>query len=98
MKLRILAIVILVAGCGGSPIEPDPPGPAVLLEPVTIEIPVPVRREPDPELLLPLNLQAPKILPAGQGDYGLTRADLELIIEALRAAGERLARWRAWAQ
>lgn len=98
MSLKHLVACLFLTGCAGNDVEPDPVGPTILEETVTVEVPVPVERTPPADLLQPLNLDAPQVLPAGHGDYGISRINLERMIEAHRAAAERLARWRAWAQ
>jgi len=92
-------IVVLGAGCQSTPIRPDPAAPVVLTETQVVEVPVPVVRQPPADLTQApaIDASALTVLPAGQGDYGVTRASLETIIEALRAAGAQLQRWRAWA-
>lgn len=93
-----LLVAVALVGCGPQ-VKPDPVAPIVLqdvCEPV--EIPIPVHRPPPADLAQPLDLDAPDVLPAGQGDYGLTRVGLELIIDGFRHAQERLQRWRAWAK
>lgn len=91
-------VLALLVGCSAQNVEPDPVAPIVLegtCEPV--EIPVPVRRTPPAELQQPMTLESPEILEAGTGDYGITRAGLELIIEGFRRATERIQRWTVWA-
>ena len=98
MRSTLFAI-LFIAGCQSTSITPDPAAPVVLTETQILEIPVPVTRTPPPELMLAPSIDASAltVLPAGQGDYGLSRAAVESIIEAVRAAGEQLQRWRAWA-
>ena len=94
---RLFAVsALLLAGCASAP-HPDPPGPTVLREAQVVQVPVAIERHPPPELLQPLGLEAPDIT-AGQGDYCTSRAGMEMIIDAMRAAAERLAQWKAWAQ
>lgn len=93
---RLAACSLLLAGCAGTP-APDALAPVVLTDiAAPLDCPQPEPRRAPPELLAPLHLAAPAVLPAGQGDYGMTRAGLEAIIDALRAAGERLKLWEAW--
>ena len=95
LQLSIATIAIIaITGCAHAP---DPIAPVVLREAQTVEVPVPVLREPPPELMQPLGLTAPNLLPAGQGDYCMTRADVEQTIDVMRAAAGRLGQWRAWA-
>lgn len=100
-RIRGLAIhvaLVLLTACTGQPVA-DPQATVVLadIQPA-LECPEPAPVLPPADLVAPLDLQAPEVLPAGQGDYGLTREGMEMVIEALRSAGERLARWRAWAE
>ena len=93
----ILALVSLVA-CSGSPSEPDPIAVQVLTDIAPpLACPEPELRRPPADLVAPLGLAAPELLPAGQGDYGMSREGVESLVDILRSAGERLARWRAWA-
>ena len=94
LRVAIIATVALLSACAHAP---DPQSPVVLREAQTVEVPVPVLREPPAELLQPLGLTAPGLLPAGQGDYCMTRADVEQTIDVLRAAAGRINQWRAWA-
>ena len=89
-----IGAILCISACAHAP---DPQAPVVLKEAQAVEIPVPVVREPPVELMQPLGLQAPGLLPAGQGDYCMTRADVEQTIDVLRAAASRLNQWRAWA-
>lgn len=94
----LLLALLLLAGCAGTP-APDALAPVVLADiAAPLDCPQPEPRRAPPELLAPLHLDAPDVLPAGQGDYGMTRAGLEQVIDALRAAGERLRLWEAWGQ
>lgn len=85
---------LLLAGCAH---EPMPTAPVVLAEPMRVECPEALPRLPDGHLLTSLGLESPDFLPAGEGDYGLTRESAERIITALRAAQGRINEWRAWA-
>lgn len=91
-------LLIALTGCAGTPAA-DPQAVTVLTDIAPpLECPEPEPVLPPVDLLTPVDLQAPEILPAGQGDYGVTRAGLELLIDGYRALHERLARWGAWAQ
>lgn len=96
--LKIAATCLMLAGCAGQPTA-DPQAVTVLadIQPA-LECPPPEHEIPPADLVAPLELQTPEVLPGGQGDYGITREGLEMLVDALRAAGERLSRWRAWAQ
>lgn len=94
LRASIIAAVAFLSACAHAP---DPQAPVVLKEAQTVEIPVPVAREPPVELMQPLGLTAPGLLPAGQGDYCMTRADTELYIDVLRAAAARIHALQAWA-
>lgn len=86
--------VLLCTSCAHAP---DPQAPVVLKEAQQVEVPVAVHREPPPEWLQPLGLEAPDILPAGQGDYCMSRESTRQYIAVIRAAAERLNGWKAWA-
>lgn len=73
------------------------PAPVVLTEPMQLTCPEPKPRSVPAYLLQPLKPAAPAILAKGEGDYGIARADLETMIDALRALSVRLALWKAWA-
>lgn len=98
-NIAVVAGFALLAACGSAPVPPDPVAPVVLTETQVVEVPVPVVRRPPADLMQApvIDASALTVLPAGQGDYGVTRASLETIIESLRAAGAQLQRWRAWA-
>lgn len=98
MLVLTIAVSGILTGCTGTPVA-DPLATAVLadIQP-PLECPEPEPALPPADLLTPVDLQAPTILPAGQGDYGVSRAGLELLIDGYRALHERLARWRAWAE
>ena len=91
-------LALTLTACAGQPTA-DPQATVVLadIQPA-LECPEPVPVQPPADLIAPLELASPEILPGGQGDYGITREGLEMLVDALRAAGERLSRWRAWAQ
>ena len=91
--VTLLALCSLV-GCAPQP-RPDP----VILTDVAapLECPEPEQRPVPPHLSAALEIEAPTLLPAGQGDYGLTRAGVETLIDGYRALREREALWRAWA-
>jgi len=91
-SVAYLALAALTA-CAHTP----PPANTIMREPISVECPEPDLRMPPPALSQALGLEAPAILPAGQGDYGISRVDLERMIEALRRASSRVAQWRAWA-
>lgn len=94
----LLAACSLV-GCASAPPAPDPVAPAVLADiAAPLECPEPGLPELPADLSEPLDLAAPQVLPAGQGDYGISRADVELMIDALRAAHVRDQRLRALLQ
>ena len=96
MRCATLLLLCSLAGCAGSP-QPDPAAPIVLTDIVApLDCPEPEIRTAPADLTAPLEVEAPQLVPAGQGDYGITRQAVEAMIDALRAAGERLARWRAW--
>lgn len=82
----------LLAGCAH---EPD--APTVLTEPLQVECPAAEARVPDPGLLAPLHVEPPALRDAPGDDYLISRADAERTITALRACGERIDTWKAWA-
>lgn len=96
MRSSVGAILALLAGCATTP-TPDPAGPTVLKEAQVVEVPVAVTRRLPADLLAPIVVEAPAIA-QGTGDYCLSRSGLEVVIDAFRATGEKLARWRAWAR
>lgn len=82
-----LIAIILLAGCASTP------------PPVTVNIPIPVRVVPPPELLEPLRPPSGVFVPPGdpRAIVGITeagRGDLVSYVDALR---QRLAAWTAWA-
>lgn len=89
-----LWLSILLTGCGSQPTT----APVVLTETVTVEVPVPVKRTPPVVLTDPLVVSMPTLGGVCEGDYSLTRAGVEQMIDAFRSAQERLNQWRAWAQ
>lgn len=91
-KAFVLGAVVLLAGCAHEPAA------MTFTKPIEVRIPVPVHREAPTELTEPAGLEAPTWLPPGQGDYCMTRADVEKTIDALRTAAARQAKWKAWAQ
>lgn len=91
--MRWLALLLL-AGCGSQPTT----APVVLTETVTVEVPVAVKRTPPPVLTDPLAVSMPTFGAVCEGDYSLTRAGVEQLIDAFRTTQERLSQWRAWAQ
>lgn len=98
MLVLTIAASGILAGCSGTPVT-DPQATAVLVDIAPpLECPEPEPVQPPVDLLTPVDLQSPTVLPAGQGDYGISRAGLELLIDGYRALHERLARWRAWAE
>lgn len=84
----------LLAGCAH---QPAPQAPVVLKEPMQVTCPEPEARTPPADLMQPLGLASPTVLKKGEGDYGITRTDLETLIDAHRAAAKRIALWKAWA-
>ena len=92
-SLTLLALCSALIGCGGT--KPDPIVLVDVAEPLIC--PEPVLPGPPSELTAPLVLSTPTLLPVGEGDYGITRAGVELIIDGYRALREREALWRAWA-
>ena len=87
-------ILLVLAGCSGTaPVVPS----ANVVEAQVIEVPVPVERRPPADLMALVDLPAPQLGKACTGDYGITRANAELLVDFMRTARERLARWRVWA-
>ena len=83
--------LLFLAGCAHE-------APMTFTKPIEVRIPVPIHRDAPTDLLEPAGLEAPTWLPPGQGDYCMTRADVEKTIDALRTAAARQAKWKAWAQ
>lgn len=94
-SLLLVACLLTAAGCAHAP---DPAAPVVLADPIRVTCPEPKARQAPPELVQPLGLEAPAILKAGEGDYGIARGELEKLVTALRAAAGRINQWRAWAR
>jgi len=63
-----------------------------------VEVPVPVKRTAPAELMTDYQPDMPQILGHCEGDYGITRAGVEALIDAMREAKQRLNQWKAWAQ
>lgn len=96
--MRYALLLVLCSGCTSTPIA-DPLAPTVMADiRAPLECPEPELRMAPPDLVEPITLPVPEVLPAGQGDYGMTREGMEQLIDILRTAKERLARWRAWAE
>jgi hypothetical protein len=93
-KGSAIAALALLAGCAH---QLEPQAPVVLSEPLQITCPEPVSRMPPAYLVERLHLEAPEIVARGAGDYGITRAGLEKLIDGHRAAAARIEQWRAWA-
>jgi len=89
-----LWLSILLTGCASEPTT----APVVLTETVTVEVPVPVKRTPPAHLMVESDPETPAFGAACEGDYSLTRAGVEQLIDAFHSAQERLHQWRAWAQ
>lgn len=86
--------VMLLALCSLAACASDPVILTDIAEP--LECPEPEIRRPPAELAAPLVIEVPAILPAGTGDYGLTRQGVEQLIDGYRALREREALWRAY--
>ena len=94
--MRVWPLLLLfLTGCGHT--RPEPTAPTVMTRPQRVECPPPATRAVPDDLLLPLELETPTVLPAGLGDYGLSRGDVEKLVTAIRAAAARQAQWKAWA-
>lgn len=92
------AIVLTIACIGCASTSVDPVAPVVLTDIVQpLECPEPEVRMVPAHLLEDLELETPDVLPRGEGDYGLTRAGIETLVDTLRALRLRLDRWRGWA-
>lgn len=94
MRCATLLLACSLAACARTPVAPvvmadiEPP----------LECPEPEVRRAPADLLAPLEIAPPQLVPAGAGDYGIAREDAERMIEAMRQANERLSRWRAWGE
>ena len=92
----LLLAACSLAGCASRAPAPDPIAPMVLSDiAAPLECPEPELPKAPADLDAPLELVAPQVLPAGQGDYGIARESVELMIDALREAHVRDQRWRA---
>lgn len=90
--------LVLLAACSGCAAAPRP-APVVLTDVAApLECPEPEPRPVPPHLSAVLEIETPTLLPAGEGDYGISRAGVELLIDGYRALREREALWRAWAE
>lgn len=87
---------MLLALCSVTACASDPVVLTDIAEP--LDCPEPELRQPPDDLVVPLALDVPELLPAGEGDYGITRGGVETLIDGYRALREREALWRAWAQ
>lgn len=97
MKLGVVLVALLVAGCGAKKV---PPQIVRVVETVEVKVPVPVQRTPPAELLVPLKPPLPTFVAPESPDAS----------SALTAEGERLLRgliedlltrieaWKTWAQ
>ena len=94
MRVAVAGLVLLIAGCTHDPL---PDAPTVLTEPLAVECPAAEVRTPDLALLAPLHVEPPALRDAPGDDYLISRADAERTITALRACGERIDTWKAWA-
>jgi hypothetical protein len=94
MVIGVSCIAVGLVGCAH---QPDPQAPVVLSDPITMTCPPAETRKPPAEYMRPLGLEAPTILKKGEGDYGITRPDLEKLIDAHRSAAKRINQWKAWA-
>ena len=90
----LLLFILVLLGCSH---EAPVITPTVLTEPLEVKCPAVAPRTPDQALLAPLNLEPPELLPAGQGDYGISRESAERVISIVRTCGERIDDWKAWA-
>lgn len=87
----------MLVGCGGQP-RPDPVTAHVLVDTAApLECPEPDVRIPPQALTDDVVVATPTPLPAGEGDYGVTRAGWEMLVDGMRALQIRVALWKAWA-
>ena len=94
MKRWLMLLALALAGCAGAPVAP-------VVRTVEVKVPVPVRREPLPELMAPYRPAAPLVFVA-PGDPKATSAltpegekRLRDILEDFLARDRA---WQAWAR
>lgn len=94
--LRAALTVLLLTGCGALERKAEP---VIIREPVRVEIPVPVRPTPPPELLVPLAPERPEfVAPADpRATSALTSDGEKLLRRLLIDLTARANAWRDWA-
>lgn len=96
-KLTVLLLALLLTGCGAREV---PPTVVTIKEPFEVKVPVAVRREPPPELLVrPMPPLPLFVAPTDPAASSALTADGERLLRALiEELLGRLEAWRAWAE
>jgi len=93
MDARIVSVTLclLLAACNARQ--------EIVYEPVEVTVPIPVRAEPPPELLLPIMVETPTWVTPADSDavVSLREQDARQMLRLLSAIKTRLEAWRAWA-
>jgi len=88
MNRAALIVLCALGGCAGQPpVEPvaDPVAARTVTRTETVDVAVAAPREVPPELREPLRVARPTLLPAGQGDYGLSLQDALRVLRMVSA-------------
>lgn len=95
MRALALALGIFAAGCATCPVVE----PMRILQPVEVQVPVPIVRRPPPELLEPLRAELPEFVsPAAPAASSALTPEGERRLRALLVLLKaRVKAWEAWA-
>jgi hypothetical protein len=95
MRSAVLLLVLLIGGCA----KKVPPQIVRVVEPVEVRVPVPVHKEPPPELLAQLMPPLPTfVAPSAPDASSALTVEGERILRGLiEELLQRIAAWKAWA-